>query len=338
MAADQLSRLKLAAARQPVDRAPCICPGGMMNMVFSEIMKKSGCKWPEAHSDPVKMAGLTVALNKCGGFENYGLPFCMTVEAEAMGAQVDMGGLLCEPHVVAGPLHSSKEVSRLRPLDLGAGRVKTVLEAIAILKGLKTKVPIIGNITGPLSLGGTLLDMSVLLREMRKEPQTVAVYLDAICTQLARFARAQAAAGVDAICISEPSGTGEILGPRLFERFTVPALNSVLDQFEIGVKIVHICGQLSSVYPLLKEIHCDVFSFDAVVPAAEVRKHLAPGQAAMGNVSTFALGSMPEEKIRSLVKTSLDGGVDIVAPACGLPSITPLCNVQAMVAAVAERS
>ena len=50
------------------------------------------------------MAGLAEGLYQAGGFENYGVPFCMTVEAEAMGARVEMGDMLCEPHVVDSPL------------------------------------------------------------------------------------------------------------------------------------------------------------------------------------------------------------------------------------------
>jgi uroporphyrinogen-III decarboxylase len=97
-------RLFAVAKKQKADKPPCICPGGMMNMMFQEIMEKSNCLWPEAHVDPEKMAGLAHALNEAGGFENYGVPFCMTVEAEAMGAKVNMGNLLCEPHVVDSPL------------------------------------------------------------------------------------------------------------------------------------------------------------------------------------------------------------------------------------------
>ena len=89
-------RLMAAAAMQALDRPPCICPGGMMNMMFRDIMERTGCLWPEAHSDPDKMAGLAAGLYDAGGFENYGVPFCMTVEAEAMGAKVEMGDLLCE--------------------------------------------------------------------------------------------------------------------------------------------------------------------------------------------------------------------------------------------------
>lgn len=326
------SRFLAASRNEAADRPPCICPGGMMNMMFQEVMDKAQCPWPQTHQDEEKMARLAAVLNREGGFENFGVPFCMTVEAEAMGAAVNMGGSLCEPHVPEALLTSCTQLDLLKRLDVQTGRVKTVLEAIKILKKTSDDVPIIGNIAGPVSVGGTLVDMSVLLKEFRKAPDAAANYLAFISENLIAFGRAQIAAGADAICISEPSGTGEILGPCLFEAYTVKYLNRILDALGPAVKIVHICGKLQNVYELIPRIHCDVFSFDAIVPVREIKQHLV-NQAAMGNINTFALGSMPPEKIGKLVKAALEQGADIVAPACGLPLTTPLVNVQAMVSA-----
>ncbi len=333
----QKIRLQAAAKKQPVDRPPCICPGGMMNMVFADIMEQTGYLWPETHTDAKKMAELAFALNQADGFENYGVPFCMTVEAEAMGAIVNMGNRLCEPHVVHSALTACAQIDKLQSLDLQAGRVKTVLDAIEILRNKGTDVPVIGNIAGPISVGGTLLDMSVLLREFRKSPASAQCYMEFICENLINFGKAQIAAGADVICISEPSGTGEILGPQNFADYTVKYLNRILDKLTVPVKIVHICGRLKSVYDIISQIHCDAFSFDAIVPIAEIKKHL-PNHAIMGNISTFALGSMQADKITSMVSDALTKGVDIVAPACGLPTTTPLVNVQAMVHATRENN
>jgi uroporphyrinogen-III decarboxylase len=84
---DGTTRLKKALARRSVDRPPCICPGGMMNMVTRELMERSGFFWPEAHTNPSLMAALAAEAHTAGCFENYGLPFCMTVEAEALGSR-----------------------------------------------------------------------------------------------------------------------------------------------------------------------------------------------------------------------------------------------------------
>lgn len=323
-------RLLAAAQKQTLDRAPCICPGGMMNMMFKEIMEQSNCSWPQAHMDADKMAGLAYALNQAGGFENYGVPFCMTVEAEAMGATVNMGNLLCEPHVVDSPLESSARIDLLKPLDISSGRPKVVIDAIKILKAQNTDVPIIGNLTGPVSTAGILVDMSVLMKEFRKKPLEAERLMLFIVDNLIAFGQSQIAAGADAICISEPSGTGEILGPQRFRDYTLKYVNGILDELDIPVKIVHICGALNSVYHILPEFHCNVFSFDSLVSIADI-KAVLPDRAIMGNVNTHALGTASAPKITQLVRSCRRKGIDIIAPACGLPTTTPLANIQAMV-------
>ena len=54
------SKELLAAALQgaPSPRIPCICPGGMMNMLSVPLMDLAQAYWPEAHQDPKTMAQL----------------------------------------------------------------------------------------------------------------------------------------------------------------------------------------------------------------------------------------------------------------------------------------
>ena len=92
-------RLKLLFDGQKADRPACICPGGMMNMVTSDLMDAVNIYLPDAHREARKMADLAKAVYEKGCFENYGVPFCMTVEAEEMGASVDLGTNIYEPHV-----------------------------------------------------------------------------------------------------------------------------------------------------------------------------------------------------------------------------------------------
>ena len=328
-------RLAAAIALETLDRPPCICPGGMMNMMFRDIMEQTGCRWPEAHSNPEKMAGLSAGLYDAGGFENYGVPFCMTVEAEAMGAKVEMGDLLCEPHVVDSPLQRCSDWNTLLELTPDSGRIPCVLEAIRILKARGDEVPVIGNINGPISVAGMLIDMEKLLPAMRKDPENVHALLSFVSEQLIQYGKLLLEAGADAICLAEPSGTGEVVGPRYFREYTVPYINRVMDALDIPVKMVHICGRLQKVYDQLPDIRSNAFSFDAMVPIREVRKVL-PERALMGNVSTLAMQDMSTDRIRSLVRYARSQGVDVVAPACGLPTVAPLPLIQAMVDASRE--
>ena len=85
--------------KEEVDRPPCICPGGMMNMITIDLMEKANIFWPNAHLNAEKMAQLAISNYENNCFENYGVPFCMTIEAEALGSTVTMGTREFEPHV-----------------------------------------------------------------------------------------------------------------------------------------------------------------------------------------------------------------------------------------------
>src|SRR5690606_41636242 len=56
-----------------------------------ELMDEVGAPWPEAHSDPDKMAKLAIANYELSGLEAVRVPYCLTVLAEAMGCEVNMG-------------------------------------------------------------------------------------------------------------------------------------------------------------------------------------------------------------------------------------------------------
>src|SRR5690242_10883185 len=115
---DDKTRLLNVLQRRTADRPPFICPGGMMNMAITEVMDAAASWWPEAHGNAEKMARLTLAAHQFAGIENVGVPFCMTVEAEAMGAHIDLGSRETEPNVTAYAIGSLNEIDRLTPVDV----------------------------------------------------------------------------------------------------------------------------------------------------------------------------------------------------------------------------
>lgn len=334
---DPKTRLRKALAREPVDRPPCICPGGMMNLVTRELMELSGHGWPAAHADPAAMAALAAAAHGADCFENHGLPFCMTVEAEALGARVAMGDMGSEPRVTAYPLAGLDGWEDLPALDPGSSRAGVVAEAVRRLARRDDGVPVIANLTGPLSLAGSLVEPMVLYKALRRDPDRARAFIDRLSDHILAFGRTLLTAGADVVALSDPSGTGEILGPKLFAAYVLPAVNRIIRGLRqadprAGI-IVHICGKMHTVFPLLSAIEADALSFDAVVSLKKARLHL-PDTAVMGNVSTFVLESGRPEKVAALTRHSLTSGADIVAPACGMGNASPLANVRAMLATV----
>ena len=330
-------RLFNAVSKLPNDRPPCICPGGMMNMAVKELMEYKQAFFPEAHTDPETMAELSKAACESGCFENYGVPFCMTIEAEEMGAEVDLGDKKYEPHVKKYVIDSVCEWRTLMPISLKTGRSKVVLNAIEILKENNGQIPVIGNIPGPISVASSLLEPSVFYKELRRKNKEAKEMLSFVTTQLIAFAKSQLAYGADVITISDPSATGEIMGPQLFSEFTIQYLNmlisAVKEEYPDPPVIVHICGHMHKVYDLLRQLKCDVLSFDACVNLKKA-KEMLPSHAIMGNVSTYTLENGTPDKIGEITRRSIENGADIIAPACGLGNASPLINLQAMLKSV----
>ncbi len=327
-----LERLTRAIHLQEVDRPPCICPGGMMNMVVEDVMDLTKRPWPQAHLTGEAMAELASGHYHNGGFENYGVPFCMTVEAQSMGAPVSMGDRIHEPRVTSYVIERSQDWDRLTPIDLSSGRALEVCRAISILKSRGLEVPVIANLTGPVSLATSLVDPAVFYKDIRKNPSHVEGLMDRVTEELIRFGRAQLEAGADVLTISDPSGTGEILGPKAFETFAIPYLNRILDSLAPLAKgtIVHICGRLKGVAHLLGGLHCDCVSFDSISSARDIASHVE-GKSLMGNVSTLAIETAAPGQLRLLCQSSLNQGIHVLAPACGIGAMTALDQVRIMV-------
>lgn len=314
-----------------VDRPPCICPGGMMNMITKDLIEKVNVDFRLAHNNPKVMADIAKKVYTEGCFENYGVPFCMTVEAEGFGATVNMGSSIYEPHVKEYIIESVSEWGKIPKIDLEDGRTKTVVDAIKILKDSNDDVPIIANITGPISTASSIIEPVTFYKELRKRNKEAHEFVNFVTEQLIAIAERQIEAGADIITISDPSGTGEILGKKYFEEFAVRYINKLVESIQKhNIKtIVHICGQMKNVYDEVNKIKSDVLSFDSIVPMKDARKNLGD-RLLMGNVSTYTIEFADEEKIKILTEKCVEDGSNIVSPACGLGMKSPLKNVKAM--------
>lgn len=327
-------RLKETFEGKKVDRAPVLCPGGMMNMITKDLQDLVDIHLPKAHENPEELAGLAMAVVDHDLFENYGVPFDMTGESEDMGAVVDFGSDVFEPHVSGYALESVDHFEQLSPIDFSKGRCRVVIDAIKILKEKGDPgVPIIGNITGPVSVAGTVMDPVPFYKELIRKNEMSHRYMQFITDQLVEFAKLQVEAGADVICISDPTATGELLGPKKFLEYVPPYINQITDAVAgKAYTIVHICGRMQPALKEMDQVHADALSFDSYVPISKV-KEVLPNRVIMGNVSTYSLELMDPDKIKSLTQNTIKNGTNIVAPACGIGMKTPIENIKAMLKA-----
>jgi len=323
-------RLLGVVAGRPADRPTVLCPGGMMSLAVVEVMAASGATWPAAHRHEQAMLRLALAMQEATGFDNLALPFCMTVEAEAYGATVNMGNAFTQPRVKRALLPADGSGKLPRP-DFGSGRAAVLLKATSTARSARPDLPIIGNLVGPLSLLGMLADPLQMLRWMRKRPEVLRSHLERVTSDLVAFGNLQTAAGADVICIADPTATGDILSASQFGAFAFPYLNRVAGALrEAGLPvIVHICGDVTQIRRELGGLAADAVSFDGMVDIVALSKERPPWRV-MGNVSAFLLEAGPPEAIRERCRLLLEGGVRLLAPACGIIPTTPVAHLRAM--------
>jgi [methyl-Co(III) methanol-specific corrinoid protein]:coenzyme M methyltransferase len=311
----------------------------MMTMVVTEVMDAVGCSWPGAHIDSKEMAALTIGANRLAGIENFGLPFCMTVEAEAMGAQVDLGHKECEPRVTRYTMDAMTDIDRLTSVDVTGGRVRVSVDALCILKEQSGEVPIIASLTGPVSLATSLVDPLLYYRALRLNKEAVHNLNRLAMENAIAFGDALVEAGADVMCIADPSATGDLIGPAAFEEFVLPCINEMTEHFRGRYgkpSIVHICGDAKRLGDVLQGLSAEVVSVDSVVGIQHLRS-MVPGKVTMGNISTHALERGEPAKLAKAAEQCLRHGVDILAPACGISPKTPMKNILAVAEAALKR-
>lgn len=325
-------RLLRVLHREPSDRPPVICIGGMMNAAVVDVMKETGHTLPEGHFDRSLMADLASDVHNWTGFENLAIPFCMTVEAEVLGSRIDPGSLACEPKIASEAFGSVTEVEfRDYGSLLNGNRTSVVTGAARLLSARYPDLPIVAAVTGPISTAASIVDPMTFLKELRKKSRESHRVLEYVTGFLKAYCEKLSANGATVIGIGDPTATGEILGPKMFAEFAVPYLNDLIDHVRrLGTPvIVHICGKIRPVRRLMAGLHADALSTDATVNLRALKDEY-PSINTMGNVSTYILQSGPAPKIARLAQRLMQNGIDIVSPACGLSTSTPIENIRAL--------
>jgi [methyl-Co(III) methanol-specific corrinoid protein]:coenzyme M methyltransferase len=312
----------------------------MMNAAIVDVMEKTGHTLPEAHHEGNLMGALAYDVFENTGFENIGIPFCMTIEPEALGSAVDYGSLGCEPKIQkeAFPSVADAVFVPSRAIEKN-NRAAAVLEAVSGLSKKYPDIPVIGSVTGPVSTAASLVDPMTFFRELRKNREGAHRLLSCVTEELIIWAKLMADNGAAVISIADPTATGEILGPKLFEEYALHYLNILaLAVREMGKPvIVHICGNVRPVKTQLFNLRGNSLSVDAMVNLEEL-KNENPDLVTMGNLSTYLLESGSPKSIHAGAGVLLRKGIDIIAPACGLSTSTPLENIQAFTQTIKEAS
>ncbi len=325
----------LNGRREDVDRIPCI---NSVSVSTIEFMKVYEAYWPAAHKDPLKMAKLGSAAHKLCGLDNVSVPFCMTVEAEVLGARIDF-------HEDKIKWPSVREFHAENPSDLEfpkdvskTGRVPVVTEAIRKLKEeFEGKVPVNAYIVPPFtSISSYLVDSITFLKWLRKAPEKVHQFLKSTLDVYAEIANLYRDAGADVVTLHGMGVSNDNISPKHFDEFVKPYLKEIIKRLK-SPTILNICGSASMIVDKMVECGASAIAVDERTPIKEAREkvdRIKEGYPIIGNVPSYGvIHQGPVERITEAVKGCLEDGVSMVAPGCDFWIETPTEHIKAFVEA-----
>ncbi len=179
--------------------------------------KNNKLQFPQVYTERQQIAELAQTIRCHEGGEWCLLPFCHTLEAEAMGANIIYGDGLTGPRVRGHTCNSLDEAME-RTVDWQNSRLQETLFACALLKERCENV--LFQLSGPLTVLNSLLPAELLFRSLRKEPEKVLVLLHKFGEDSLHFAKLAEKAGAHIISYADPMAGVGIIGPKFAELLT----------------------------------------------------------------------------------------------------------------------
>ena len=194
-----------------------------------ELVESQGLKFPEAYMYADPMCDAALAAKKQSGMSFCMLPFCHTVEADAMGGKIKYGDAITGPRASGFVCETVEDLQRLPDIDFSRGRILEVLKACHILRERGENVVLL--ITGPFTALNALLDARYLFRAFRKQPDEMNTVMAYVEKNLTGFVREALKYGVNFFSYADPVGGVSIVGPKQAEEtvwdFTYPLMKKM---------------------------------------------------------------------------------------------------------------
>lgn len=194
--------------------------------INEEVTRNLKLSFPKAYKHCETMTLIAKELKKHDNAAFCELPFCHTLEGEAMGGIINYGDEKIGPRAKEYVCKSAEDVLNLKSIDFTKGRISEVLKACTCLRNEGENIVL--EVSGPFTILNVLMDATRAFKIFRKEPEKMKQIFDKFQNEILNFIEEGQRAGANLISFADSSGGVNILGPKMMkesvEMFTYPFL------------------------------------------------------------------------------------------------------------------
>ena len=106
----------------------------ILEEIPKEIIEELKLKFPELHNNSNDMVKLSIEIKKHNNDSLCRVPFCVTVEAEALGADIKLGDEKIGPRVNKYAFNNLEELKDIKEIDFTKGRIQSSTRSSGKLK------------------------------------------------------------------------------------------------------------------------------------------------------------------------------------------------------------
>jgi MtaA/CmuA family methyltransferase len=323
-------RIFAAMRGQPIDRLPNIA------ITMMKAADEIGVPYKTYALDAGAHARGQLAVCRTYGIDHVSGISDPAVEAADLGATViyrdDAPPAVDDADTL---LADRAHLARLKVPDPWAGpRMRKRIDAVALMKEGVDGQAVEGWIEGPIAEACDLRGMSTIMMDFFDAPAFVHDLFAFVFEMEMAFAKAQIEAGADYIGVGDAAAS--LIGPELYREFVWEYEKKYVGELHrMGVPVrLHICGNITPLLPLLRDVPADLVDLDSMVSVAAARRELGPRRCLSGNINPVSVlrDTTPEIVAARLEACFTEAGRDMyaVAAGCEVPRDTPAANLHAM--------
>lgn len=221
------------------------CSGNEIQSIPDSILEELSLSYEEIKYSASNIAKLSKTLQNYKDTCYCELPFCHTLEAEALGSTVTYDQKFGN-RINKFAISDINLIEDIKNVDLSKGRIAEVLKAVNILK--KSGENVIFNVIGPITLGTSIMDSQMFFRTIIKDAEKANRLLEIIENCIIDLILEGIRCGADIISFADPAGTMDIVGPRVYKEVSGKATYNILKKLEcrLGSALIHLCGKTST--------------------------------------------------------------------------------------------